>query len=103
MLPILYLRGLSSGDFARALGEFFGSEAGLSASTVNRLTEAWQAEHAEWSERDLSGVDYVSWWVEGIHFNIRLEEDRLGTLVIVGCAPTGRKAGGAGRRLPRVE
>ena len=91
VLPILYLRGLSTGDFAPALGEFFGSEAGLSASTVNRLTEAWQAEHAEWSRRDLSGLDYVYWWVDGIHFNIRLEEDRLCTLVIVGVRPDGTK------------
>jgi putative transposase len=91
VLPILYLRGLSTGDFAPALGEFFGSEAGLSASTVNRLTQAWQAEHAEWSERDLSGLDYVYFWVDGIHFNIRLEEDRLCTLVIVGVRPDGTK------------
>ena len=59
VLPILYLRGLSTGDFAPALGEFFGTEAGLSATTVNRLTEAWQAEHAEWSERSLADIDYV--------------------------------------------
>ena len=91
VLPILYLRGLSTGDFAPALGEFFGSDAGLSPSTVTRLTEAWQAEHAEWSERDLSGLDYVYWWVDGIHFNIRLEEDRLCTLVIVGVRPDGTK------------
>ena len=91
VLPILYLRGLSTGDFAPALGEFFGAEAGLSASTVNRLTQAWQAEHAEWSERDLSGRDYVYFWVDGIHFNIRLEEDRLCTLVIVGVRPDGTK------------
>jgi putative transposase len=91
VLPILYLRGLSTGDFAPALGEFFGSDAGLSASTVNRPTEAWQAEHAEWSERDLSALDYVYWWVDGIHFNIRLEEDRLCTLVIVGVRPDGTK------------
>ena len=91
VLPILYLRGLSTGDFAPALGEFFGSEAGLSPSTVNRLTEAWQVEHEEWSERDLSGVDYVYWWVDGIHFNIRLEEDRLCCLVIVGVRPDGTK------------
>jgi putative transposase len=91
VLPILYLRGLSTGDFAPALGEFFGSDAGLSASTVNRLTEAWQAEHAEWSTRDLSGVDYVYFWADGIHFNIRLEEDRLCTLVIVGVRPDGTK------------
>src|SRR6516162_10903126 len=91
VLPVLYLRGLSTGDFAPALGEFFGSQAGLSASTVNRLTEAWQAEHTEWSERDLSGVDYVYWWVDGVHFNIRLEDDRLCCLVVVGARPDGTK------------
>ena len=91
VLPVLYLRGLSTGDFAPALGEFFGSDAGLSPSTVNRLTETWQAEHAEWSTRDLSGVDYVYMWVDGVHFNIRLEEDRLCCLVIVGVRPDGTK------------
>jgi transposase-like protein len=91
VLPILYLRGLSTGDFGPALGEFFGTEAGLSASTVNRLTEAWQVEHAEWSERNLSGVDYVYMWADGVHFNIRLEEDRLCCLVIVGVRPDGTK------------
>ena len=91
VLPILYLRGLSTGDFAPALGEFFGSDAGLSPTTVNRLTEAWQAEHEEWMTRDLSEVDYVYWWVDGIHFNVRLEEDRLCCLVIVGVRPDGTK------------
>jgi len=91
VLPVLYLRGLSTGDFAPALGEFFGSDAGLSPSTVNRLTETWQAEHAEWSTKDLSGVDYVYMWVDGVHFNIRLEEDRLCCLVIVGVRPDGTK------------
>jgi transposase-like protein len=91
VLPVLYLRGLSTGDFAPALGEFFGSSAGLSASSVQRLTEAWQAEHAEWNARDLSDVDYVYWWADGVHFNIRLEEDRLCCLVIVGVRPDGTK------------
>lgn len=91
VLPVLYLRGLSTGDFAPALGEFFGTEAGLSSSTVNRLTVAWQAEHAEWSKRDLSDVDYVYMWADGVHFNIRLEEDRLCCLVIVGVRPDGTK------------
>jgi transposase-like protein len=91
VLPVLYLRGLSSGDFAPALGEFFGTETGLSASSICRLSEAWQAEHATWSKRDLTGVDYVYCWVDGIHFNIRLEEDRLCTLVMVGVRPDGTK------------
>ena len=91
VLPVLYLRGLSTGDFAPALGEFFGTEAGLSASTVGRLTESWQAEHATWSKRDLSGLDYIYWWVDGIHFNVRLQDDRLCTLVIVGVRPDGTK------------
>lgn len=91
VLPILYLRGLSTGDFAPALRSFFGSDAGLSPSTISRLTESWQAEHAGWSERDLSSVDYVYWWVDGVHFRIRLEEDRLCCLVIIGVRPDGTK------------
>lgn len=91
VLPILYLRGLSTGDFAPALASFFGSDAGLSASTISRLTEAWQAEHERWGRRDLSALDYVYWWVDGIHFRIRLEEDRLCCLVIVGVRPDGTK------------
>lgn len=96
VLPILYLRGLSTGDFAPALAGFFGSDAGLSASTVNRLTVAWQAEHAEWSARDLSAVDYVYVWADGVHVNVRLPDadgaqDRLCLLVIVGVRPDGRK------------
>ncbi len=66
VLPILYLRGLSTGDFSPALSAFFGSGAGLSASTVQRLTEAWQAEHEQWSKRTLRDVDYVYLWVDGI-------------------------------------
>lgn len=91
VLPILYLRGLSTGDFGPALATFFGSDAGLSASTITRLTESWQAEHGRWSERDLSTVDYVYWWVDGVHFRIRLEEDRLCCLVIIGVRPDGTK------------
>jgi transposase-like protein len=91
VLPLLYLRGLSTGDFAPALAKFLGSEAGLSASTVSRLTESWQAEHDQWCRRDLSGVDYVYWWADGIHFNVRLEEDRLCCLVVVGVRPDGTK------------
>ena len=91
VLPVMYLRGLSTGDFAPALAEFFGSSAGLSASTVQLLTESWQAEHEDWSTRDLSGVDYVYWWLDGVHFNVRLEEDHLCCLVIVAVRPDGAK------------
>ncbi len=91
VLPLLYLRGLSTGDFLPALSSFFGSGAGLSASTVGRLTEAWQAEHKRWRQRSLGGVDYVYLWADGVHFNVRLEEDRLCCLVLVGVRPDGRK------------
>lgn len=96
VLPVLYLRGLSTGDFAPALEGFFGSDAGLSSSTISRLTEAWQTEHARWAQRDLSDVDYVYWWADGIWFNVRLpdpdgNQDRLCCLVIVGVRPDGRK------------
>ena len=91
VLPVLYLRGLSTGDFAPALAGFLGSDAGLSPSTISRLTEAWQAEHTDWQTRDLSERDYVYWWADGVHFNVRLEADRLCCLVIVGVRPDGTK------------
>ena len=91
VLPVLYLRGLSTGDFAPALAGFLGSDAGLSPSTITRLTEAWQGEHTSWEQRDLSDRDYVYCWADGVHFNVRLEEDRLCCLVIVGVRPDGTK------------
>ena len=96
VLPVLYLRGLSTNDFAPALEGFFGSAAGLSPSTIQRLTEAWRAEHARWCQRDLSAVDYVYIWVDGIYVNVRLPDtdgnaDRLCLLVIVGVRPDGTK------------
>jgi putative transposase len=91
VLPLLYLHGLSSGDFVPALAEFFGSDAGLSASTITRLTQSWQGEHAEWEQRDLSAVDYVYCWVDGVHTRVRLEEDRLCCLVMVGVRLDGTK------------
>jgi transposase-like protein len=87
----MYLHGMSSGDFAPALGEFFGSEAGLSASVITRLSTAWQEERARFSKRSLAEVDYVYVWVDGIHFNIRLGEERLCCLVMVGVRADGTK------------
>ncbi len=96
VLPILYLRGLSTSDFAPALEGFFGTDAGLSASTVQRLTEAWRAEHARWSARSLADVDYVYMWADGVHVNVRLpdsegQRDPLCLLVIVGVRLDGSK------------
>ena len=72
VLPLLYLHGLSSGDFVPALGQFLGSAKGLSASTITKLTETWKAEAQAFAERDLSGVDFVYLWADGIHVNVRL-------------------------------
>jgi transposase-like protein len=91
VLPLLYLHGLSSGDFVPALGQFLGSAAGLSAPVVTKLTEAWKGEQRAFSTRDLSGVDYVYLWVDGIHVNIRLEEHKLCLLVMIGVRADGRK------------
>ena len=90
VLPVLYLRGLSTGDFAPALTEFFGSDAGLSASTVGRLIETWTDEYQAFEHRDLSD-DFVYVWADGVHFRIRLEEDRLCCLVIIGVRSDGSK------------
>jgi transposase-like protein len=91
VLPLLYLHGLSSGDFVPALGQFLGSTAGLSAPVITKLTETWKAEQRSFSQRDLSGVDYVYLWADGIHVNVRLEEHKLCLLVLIGVRADGRK------------
>jgi putative transposase len=91
VLPLLYLPGLSGKDFVPALEEFSGSSAGLSASAITRLTEAWQEECRRFAERDLSGVDYGCIWADGIHFGVRLDNDRVCTLVVIGVRADGKK------------
>jgi transposase-like protein len=92
VLPLLYLHGLSTGDVRQVLPTLLGEEAaGLSPAAIARLTRAWDAEYAAFGMRDLSGVDYVSVWADGVHFNVRLEEDRLCTLVLIGARPDGTK------------
>jgi putative transposase len=92
VLPILYLRGLSTGDFRPALEVLLGEEAaGLSPTTITRLTAGWEKEYRDFRQRDLSGREYVYVWVDGVHFNIRLDDDRLCTLVIIGVRPDGEK------------
>jgi putative transposase len=92
VLPILYLRGLSTGDFRPALEGLLGEDAGgLSPTNIARLTACWEKEYTAFRRRDLTGREYVYVWVDGVHFNIRLEEDRLCTLVMIGARPNGEK------------
>jgi putative transposase len=92
VLPLLYLHGLSTKDFVPALAEFFGTSAGLSAASITRLTASWSAEREAFMSRDLSGVDYVYVWVDGVHFSVRLGQDeRLCVLVMVGVRTHGTK------------
>jgi transposase-like protein len=91
VLPLLYLHGLSTGDFVAALEGFFGSAAGLSAPVIGRLVAAWQADYQAFCQRDLSDRDYVYCWADGVHFRVRLEQARLCCLVIVGVRADGTK------------
>ena len=91
VLPLLYLHGLSTGDFVPALGQFLGSSAGLSAAVITKLAGQWQAEQRAFAQRGLSGVHYVYVWADGIHVSIRLEEHKLCLLVMIGVRADGRK------------
>ena len=99
VLPLLYLHGLSSGDFCPALEQFLprkrevppGSTAGLSAATVTRLTTQWQDDAAAFAKRPLQGSDYVYLWVDGIHLKVRLEQDKVCLLVMIGVRADGQK------------
>ena len=92
VLPILYLRGLSTGDFRPALEGLLGADAaGLSPTNISRLTACWEKEYTAFRQRDLAGREYVYVWVDGVHFNIRLEDDRLCTLVMIGARANGAK------------
>jgi putative transposase len=92
LIPWLYLKGISTGDFSEALAALVGPAAkGLSASTITRLKEVWQGEFHDWSGRSLKGKEYVYVWADGVHFNIRLEEDRQCILVLMGATADGRK------------
>jgi transposase-like protein len=91
VLPLLYLHGLSSSDFGPALEQFLGSDQGLSAATITRLTAQWQEEARVFNARSLAGTDYVYCWVDGIHLKVRLEADKVCLLVIIGVRADGRK------------
>ena len=92
LIPWLYLKGISTGDFSEALQALLGPDApGLSASTVTRLKATWEEDFRQWSQRSLAGRHYVYAWADGVHFNIRLEEDRQCILVLLGATADGRK------------
>jgi transposase-like protein len=92
LIPWLYLKGVSTGDFSEALVALIGPQAkGLSANVVVKLKEQWQEEFTAWQQRDLSGKEYVYFWADGIYFNIRLEDDRQCILVVVGATADGHK------------
>jgi putative transposase len=92
LIPWLYLKGVSTGDFSEALKALLGPDApGLSATTITRLKGVWEEEYQEWSKRSLKGKEYVYVWADGVHFNIRLEEDRQCILVLMGATAEGKK------------
>jgi len=92
LIPWLYLKGISTGDFSEALAALLGPDApGLSATTVTRLKQVWQRDYEAWSRRSLEGKRYVYFWADGVHFNIRLEEDRQCILVVMGATADGEK------------
>ena len=92
LIPVLYLKGISTSDFSEALEAILGPHAaGLSATNIVRLKEGWKAEYEAWAERDLRDKRYVYWWADGIYFNVRLEPDRPCMLVIMGALEDGTK------------
>lgn len=91
VLPLLYLHGLSTNDFAPALEQFLGTDAGLSAATITRLTTQWQEEAAAFNKRSLAETDYVYCWVDGVHVKVRLAQDKVCLLVMIGVRADGRK------------
>ena len=92
LIPWLYLKGISTGDFGEALQSILGRDVpGLSASTITRLKSTWERDYRDWSKRSLAGKQYVYVWADGVHFNIRLEEDRQCILVLMGATAEGKK------------
>ena len=92
LIPWLYLKGVSTGDFGEALQSLLGADCpGLSASTITRLIQQWQEEYKDWSRRSLSEKNYVYLWADGVYFNIRLEEDRQCILILMGATEDGQK------------
>jgi transposase-like protein len=103
VLPLLYLHGLSTSDFAPALEQFLGTSHGLSAATITRFTEQWKGDARAFAARSLAEVDYVYVWVDGIHLKVRLEQDKVCLLVMIGVRADGTKELVALPTVPRIE
>lgn len=89
---MLYLKGISTGDFGEALESILGKDViGVSAQNIVRLKKVWQKEYEQWSKRELSHKEYVYWWADGVHFNVRLDNERQCILVIIGVTVDGKK------------
>lgn len=92
LLPLLYLKGISTGDFSEALSALLGPDApGLSPKTISRLKQKWMGEYEQWRQRDLSKKRYAYVWVDGIYANVRFDEAKLCLLVMIGARADGRK------------
>lgn len=92
LMPVLYLKGISTGDFSVALEAILGKDApGLSATNIVRLKSIWEEEYKLWNQRDLSKKQYVYFWVDGIYFNVRLEDHRQCILIVIGATADGKK------------
>ena len=92
LIPALYLKGISTGDFTEALAAILGEKtSGLSATNIVRLKAGWEADYKAWSQRDLSQKRYVYWWADGVYFNVRLDEERTCVLVLIGATEDGTK------------
>jgi transposase-like protein len=93
LIPWLYLKGISTGDFTDALSALLGKDApGLSATTIGRLKEGWQKDYEKWNQRSLENKHFIYIWADGIHFNVRLGEDeRMCLLVVIGATLDGKK------------
>src|SRR6202522_1560100 len=101
LLPVLYLKGISTGDFSEALAALLGKDAaGLSASAISRLKDGWLDEHTAWQKRNLSAKRYVYIWADGIHLQARLEDEKQCILVLIGATPEGRKEVAASPMAP---
>ena len=92
LLPLLYLKGISTGDFREALSALLGPKApGLSAKTISRLKQKWTEDYEKWRQRDLSHKRYVYWWADAVHCNVRFDDARICLLVLIGARANGKK------------